>query len=367
MTPKQRVMTAIERGVPDRVPWLEGSVDESLQLKLMDGRTGFTHGDLCRKLGMDGFGWSVPAGGKARASQDASASPEIAKQSFYRPPSVTFDFMPPWIAEMGRDANTGRLFVKKGLLTGRDKLELFEAYLPDPHHPARYEAVARWIEQYREDFAVFARIRLGSASTIESMGLDVFSIMLFEEPDLVKEIHRRFSEWSAAVVEHLNKMDFDFYWAFDDVADTKAPWVSPDMYEEFLKPYQEIVAGAMRKPWIYHSDGNLGPLLENILPLGMSALHPVQPSAMDIFKLKRDYGTRVCIVGNIDLDYTLTRGTPAEVDAEVKEKIERVGRGGGYILSSANSLPDYVKPENALAMGQALDRYGWYSKQRIAS
>ena len=251
MTPKQRVMTAIRRGVPDRVPWLEGSVDESLQLKLMNGRTDFTHGDLCRRLGMDGFGWSVPAGGKARASQDASASPQIAKQSFYRPPSVTFDFMPPWIAEMGRDANTGRMFVKKGLLTGRDKLALFEAYLPDPHHPARYEAVARWIEQYREDFAVFARIRLGSASTIESMGLDVFSIMLFEEPDLVKEIHRRFSEWSAAVVEHLNKMDFDFYWAFDDVADTKAPWVSPDMYEEFLKPYQEIVAGAMNKPWIY--------------------------------------------------------------------------------------------------------------------
>lgn len=366
MTPRQRVMTALGRGVPDRVPWLEGSVDESLQLRLMDGRSGFTHAELCGKLGMDGFGWSVPCGGEARASQGAFAGPAVAKQSFYHPPTVTFDFTPPWIAEMGRDAATGRLFVKKGLLTGRDRLALFDEFLPDPRHPARYEAVARWIEQYREDFAVFARIRLGSASTIESMGLDVFSIMLFEDPELVKEIHRRFSEWSAAVVEHLNNMDFDFYWAFDDVADTHAPWVSPQMYEEFLKPFQSIVAGAMRKPWIYHSDGNIYPLLDNILALGMSAIHPVQPSAMDIFRLKREYGRRVCLVGNIDLDYTLTRGTPQEVEAEVREKIERIGRDGGYIVSSANSLADYVIPVNVLAMAKAIDKYGWYATETAA-
>jgi uroporphyrinogen decarboxylase len=366
MTPKQRVMTALRRGIPDRVPWLEGSVDESLQIKLMDGRTDFTHGELCRKLGMDGFGWSVPGGGKAKASQDAFAGPQVAKQAFYHPASVTFDFTPPWIADMGRDSKTGRLFVKKGLLVDRNALELFDEYLPDPHHPARYETVAKWIERYREDFAVFARIRLGSASTIESMGLDVFSVTLFEDPDLVKEIHRRFSEWSAAVVGHLNKMDFDFYWAFDDVADTKSTWVDPAMYEEFLKPYQQIVVSAMQRPWVYHSDGNLGPLLDNIVALGMSALHPVQPSAMDILHLKKNYGARVCIVGNIDLDYTLTRGTPAEVDAEVRDRIERIGRGGGYIVSSANSLTDYVKPENVLAMAKAIDAYGWYAKQPVA-
>ena len=89
---------------------------------------------------------------------------------------------------------------------------------------------------------MFARIRLGSASTFESMGLDVFSLMMYDDPDLVKEIHRRFSEWSARVVEHLNKMDFDFIWANDDHADTKMPWVNMEMYEEFLKPYQKIVA-----------------------------------------------------------------------------------------------------------------------------
>ncbi len=362
MTPKERVMTALARGIPDRVPWMEGGVDESLQVKLMDGRRDYTPGELCRRLGMDAFGWSVPSGGAAKASQAAFAGPQVAKAAFYDPPSVTFDFTPPWIAEMGRDSKTGRLFVKHGLLTGRDKLHLFDEFLPDPTHPARYDAVARWVERYREDFAVFARIRLGTASTIESMGLDVFSIMLFDDPDLVKEIHRRFSEWSVAVVERLNRMDFDFLWAFDDVADTKSSWVDPAMYDEFIKPYAGLVAQAIRKPWAYHSDGNIFPVLDNLLSLGMNAIHPVQPSAMDIDRLKQQYGRRVCIVGNIDLDYTLTRGTPEETRAEVKQRIEKVGRGGGYIVSSANSLTDYVKPENVLAVGRAIEEFGWYDR-----
>jgi hypothetical protein len=56
---------------------------------------------------------------------------------------------------------------------------------------------------------VFARIRL-QRQHVQSMGPDVFSIMMYDDPDLVKEIHRRFSEWSARVVQHLNKLDFDF-------------------------------------------------------------------------------------------------------------------------------------------------------------
>ncbi len=134
-----------------------------------------------------------------------------------------------------------------------------------------------------------------------------------------------------------------------------------EMYEEFMKPYQMIVANEIRKPWIFHSDGNLFPILDGLVTLGMNAMHPVQPSAMDINKLKEKYGDRVCIVGNIDLDYTLTRGTPEETEAEVKDRIEKVGKGGGYIISSANSVTDYCKVENVWAMSRAIRKYGKYA------
>ena len=71
-----------------------------------------------------------------------------------------------------------------------------------------------------------------------------------------KEIHRRFSEWSARVVENLNKLDFDFFWANDDHADNKAPWVNMEMYEEFFFPYQKIVA------LVEHTSQLMGELLK---------------------------------------------------------------------------------------------------------
>jgi uroporphyrinogen decarboxylase len=92
----------------------------------------------------------------------------------------------------------------------------------------------------------------------------------------------------------------------------------------------------------------------------MNGLHPIQPSAMDIKQIKAKYGNRVCILGNIDLDYTLTLGTPGEVDKEVKEKIAAAGPDGGYIVTSANSLPDYCKTENVWAMARAIKKYGKY-------
>ena len=161
----------------------------------MNGRTDFTPGDLCRALGMDGFGYSFPTAGEAVASQ--AHSRHIEEKLLVLSNNVTFQFVPPWIAEMDVDAASGRTFIKQGLLTSRNSLKLFDEFLPDPNHPARYEQVAKWIEQYREDYAVFAGIRLGTASTFEGMGLEAFSLMMFEDPDLVKEVHRRFSEWSA--------------------------------------------------------------------------------------------------------------------------------------------------------------------------
>jgi uroporphyrinogen decarboxylase len=362
MTPRERVLTALKRGQPDQVPWVENDVEEEMQVALMDGRTDFTPGEFCRALGMDGFGYHFPTGQQAKAGQAMQTSGTTsAKEAWYHPRRVTFDFVPPWIAEMGVDARSGRTYVKHGLLTSRDSLKLFDEFLPDPDHPARYDQIADWLAKYKEDYAVFARIRLGSASTFESMGLDVFSLMMYDDPDLVKEIHRRFSEWSAKVVRHLNQMDFDFIWANDDHADTKAPWVNMEMYEEFMKPSQLLVANEIRKPWIFHSDGNLFPILPGLVTLGMNAIHPLQPSAMDINQMKAQYGDKVCIVGNIDLDYTLTRGTPAEVDAEVKDRIEKVGKGGGYMISSANSITDYCKVENVRAMSRAIRQYGKYA------
>ena len=357
MTPRERVMSFFRHQEPDRVPWVEVGVDEALQVALM-GTRAFTPRELCRKLGMDAFGYYYPAS----LAPGSGRLPTLAEavEEYYHPRRVTFDFVPPWIARMEADPETGRLYVGRGLLTSREALHLFDEYLPDPDHPARYEQVARWLDQYREEFAVFARVRLGAQNCLESMGLDVFGYALYDDPHLVREVLGRFSEWTARVVRHLNEMDFDFIWVTDDLACNSGPFMSPRAFREFFLPPMSAAASEIRKPWILHSDGNLFPLLDDLLPLGMSGIHPIQPSAMDISRMKREYGDRVGLVGNIDLDYTLTRGTPEEVDAEVRQRIAVAGPGGGYMVSSANSLTSYCKPENVWTMARAIRKYGQY-------
>ena len=111
---------------------------------------------------------------------------------------------------------------------------------------------------------------------------------------------------------------------------------------------------------VYHSDGNFMDVLELILQLNPSGIANLEPPAMDIFTLKQTHGQRVCLVGNIDLHYTLTRGSEEETRMEVREKIERVGEGGGYIVASANGLASYCKPENVVAMHETILEYGYY-------
>lgn len=358
MTPRQRVLTALRHGIPDRIPWVENAIDEPMQIQLMGG-TGFTPAQLCRTLGMDGFGGTFPITGIGRDGKPLKPSQGLI-DSYYHPDKVNFDFFNTYITETVSDATPGRSFLSRRLLDSEDSLKLFSDFQPDPNHPARYERVADWIRTYREDFAVFARLDLGTGATIQSMGLEQFSYALSDNPSLVHAIHQRFSSWAAQTIHHLNQMDFDFLWVMDDLAWNQTPFFSVEVFREFCLPYMTEVAKAIKKPWVFHSDGNILPFLDDLVKLGMDAIHPIQPGAMDISHVKKAYGHLLCLVGNIDLGFTLTRGTPADVDAEVKKTIGIAGAGGGYIISSAMTLTDYCRIENIMAMAEAVRKYGAY-------
>jgi uroporphyrinogen decarboxylase len=136
--------------------------------------------------------------------------------------------------------------------------------------------------------------------------------------------------------------------------------VSPQVFREFFLPHMREAVNAIKKPWVFHSDGNILPLMDDLLELGMNAVHPIQPGAMDIEQIKARYGKRICLIGNIDLHYTLTRGLPLEVEEEVKNRIRIAGKDGAYIISSAMTITDYCKQENVIAMSNAIQMYGHY-------
>jgi uroporphyrinogen decarboxylase len=104
-------------------------------------------------------------------------------------------------------------------------------------------------------------------------------------------------------------------------------------------------------------------VLDDILACGYHALHPCEPASMDIQRLKEQYGGRLCLMGNINLDSTLCLGTPDEVREEVKLRLRTIAPGGGYCCGSSNSVPEYVPYENYLAMIRTIQEHGEYPIQ----
>ena len=100
--------------------------------------------------------------------------------------------------------------------------------------------------------------------------------------------------------------------------------------------------------------------MNDIIGCGFDGLNPLEPPTMDINLVKKEYGSRISLLGNIDLGYTLTRGTPAEVREEVRQRIHDLAPGGGFALASSNSVPEYVPYANYTAMREATFEFGRY-------
>jgi uroporphyrinogen decarboxylase len=196
------------------------------------------------------------------------------------------------------------------------------------------------------------------------MGFDTFCYALADQPALVAELFRRVGETQLAVFRRILEMDgIGAMWYGDDLAYISGTMVRPEILRRHLFPYLEEMGGLCRArglPFIIHTDGNLWAILDDLIACGFDAIHPVEPKAMDGRAVKAQYGDRLALLGNIEIGETLTLGTPADVEAEVRERIRTLAPGGGYAVGSSNTVAHYVKLENFRAMILATRRYGRY-------
>ncbi|NLM95767.1 MAG: hypothetical protein GX165_09380 [Firmicutes bacterium] len=330
LTPRERVMTTLAGGIPDRVPWIESGIDPVVAEKLL------------------GRPVSVPP----RMRMDPGLM-EILNLD-----NISVNLKPPDVVE--RTFSGGVDYVGDGLIKGWDQLDFLMEQLPDPHDENLYKPISDYLKHHKRDYAAACGLRAGMANAYLSIGIETFSLMLYDDRKFVETVMDIFNDWTLAVVEHVNEMDFDYVIISDDLAHSAGPLFSPQIFRELFVPRYKRVVEKLKKPWILHTDGNFLPLIEDMLPLGMSAIGNLEPAAVDIVQLKKDYGHRVGLLGNIDLNYTLTRATGEEVEAQVKLRISQLAPGGRYLLASENSIPSYVRPENLLAMSRAVEKYGYY-------
>ena len=249
----------------------------------------------------------------------------------------------------------------KGLITTRAELEAFRWPDPDTLDYSAFERITPLLPPKGKVIAV-----LGKVFTCASwlMGLEGLSFALADDPNLVAAVFDRVGRFQSRVIENMLRFDsVGAVWHADDIAFKTQLLVSPRVLRKNVFPwYTEMnrLAHARDCLVVYHSDGALQEVMEDIIACQFDGLNPIEPPAMDINAIKREYGSRISIIGNIDLGYTLTRGTPQEVREEVRQRIRDLAPGGGYAVSSSNSIPEYVPLANFNAMREATFQYGRY-------
>jgi uroporphyrinogen decarboxylase len=208
------------------------------------------------------------------------------------------------------------------------------------------------------DYAIVARnplspgfLDLGSWM----VGIADFLMLMAAKPEVAERIIARileiykgvYSIFLEAVGPYVQVVE-----AADDLGGQQQPLVSPRMYRKLIKPaevelYHLIHEKAPHAFLIHHSDGNIFPIIPDLVEAGVNILNPVQTSTrgMDASTLKDTYGQMVSFHGAIEK----MEESKDELVAEVVEKCRILGRGGGYILASCNHMID-VHPENILAM-----------------
>jgi uroporphyrinogen decarboxylase len=203
------------------------------------------------------------------------------------------------------------------------------------------------------------------------MGFETFCYALVDHPDLVGALFKRVGETQLHVFEHIAGMDgIGAMWNGDDLAYTSGTMVPPDVFRRYVFPYYKAMGDICRAkglPYILHTDGNLWQVLDDIVGCGFNALHPIEPKAMDSREVKATYGDRLAVLGNIEIGETLTMGTPADVEAEVRQRIRTLAPGGGYAVGSSNTVAHYVPLENFKAMVRATRAHGRYPIQQSPS
>jgi uroporphyrinogen decarboxylase len=340
----ERALTALKRGVPDRVPIFELLIDPRVLEAILPGGT---YIDFVNRYDFDLVLTGTPSENYRMEVLDREKRlyrDEWGVLRQYSDQTVSFPVGGPIADEKDLDGYTP----------------------PDPTDPFRYRSLIKLLEAYKGVKLVGMHVHDALSYPSYLLGMDRLMIGLIDRPDLVNRLIHMGVEHSKAIMAKARALGAEFFVFGDDYAGTSGPFVSPDHFREFFYPGLKEVVETAKNLGAYavkHTDGNLNPILDQIVDTGIDALHPIDPEAgMRIRDVKERYGDRICVIGNIDTGYILSDASTAEVEEVVKKTIVEAAPGGGYIISSANSIHAHVKPDNYAAMLEASLRYGNYGR-----
>ena len=193
-------------------------------------------------------------------------------------------------------------------------------------------------------------------------GHQEFLMDMCAEPMFVEALVERVTEWNLELVRKLAAIGVDIFACYDDLGAQRSLQMSPDFYRKYIKPawkriWDEIKRLRPDAIIFQHSCGCIQDIIPDMIEIGLDALHPIQPETMDVYKIAENYQKDIAIWGTVSAQKTMPCGTPEDVDNEIRERMERIGKKGSFLLSPANTLGSEVPMENVQAFADAARKY----------
>ncbi len=238
-----------------------------------------------------------------------------------------------------------------------EKDETIDSYqAPDPNRLELYYDAERMIQDFKDEYWIVGVTVTTIFETAWALrGLEKILMDLVTNHDLVERILDIPFRYHLTAAKKLVQMGVDMIWIGDDVGTQKNMLISPECWRQFLKPLMAEFIATLKHvnrdiKIAYHSDGQIYPIIPDLIDIGLDVLNPVQPRCMDPVKLKKEYGDNLCFWGSIDEQETLPFGTPKDVRNEVLNRLKTIGKNGGLIISPTHHVQLDTPLENFRAL-----------------
>lgn len=347
MNPRERVIKALEHEEPDRVP-LDETIDWAHPHPWVHAANYLgakTYEELRRKLGVDlrRVGWSIEE--------------ELKLPSTQKPGSV---FEDDWGIkyEVAADGIHTRIIYHP---LQHIPLNNFEF----PRFDKIFDRAAELVRMWREEYFVQGAMYCTFFEIARSLrGFNKFLIDLYENPSFVNELLDRLLKYRLEMGKRFVEIGVDCIQLGDDVGAQTGMIVHPNLWRKYFKPRMKILIDELKKHggiyiW-YHSDGNIEPIIPDLIEIGVDILNPIQPDCMDPAKIKEKYGEKISLHGTISVQETMQFGSEEEVKREVITRVKTCGYGGGLIIAPAHGLQPSTPFRNIIALYETAKKYGRY-------
>ncbi len=357
MTPRERFLLAFSHEEGDRVPVFDAPNNPALFVRELGKENLYSEGVpmvyLSRALGMDAC--LVP---------EAGYTGLVSKHWHWQSPDRFTDEL--GVEYVYNDSSWPLAVPVKESIRTREDWERIR--LPDPCEAWRTEQIRAAVKEAhrgrKDDIAVIAGIRSAFSVMYISMGLANLSLCLYDDPALIRDMSERLCGFWTTSALRACECGVDAVFIANDMGLSTGTILSPNDLRRFFFPHLAKQISEIKKTGvkvILHSCGNVNDILDDIVLSGADCLNNIQKSAgMDIGAVKRSYGDRIALMGNVDATNIMTAPDPQTIRAEVARTIGIASQGGGHILATDHSFHKGIPIENVYAFLEAAREYGCY-------